>query len=39
VICNIERAAAASSPHMMSLTTMSPSRSSERKMGRPTMEG
>ena len=39
VICNIERAAAASSPHMISLTTMSPARSSERRIGRPTMEG
>ena len=39
VICNIDRAAAASSPHMISLTTISPARSSERKMGRPTMEG
>ena len=39
VICNIDRAAAASSPHMISLTTMSPDRSSDRRIGRPTIEG
>ena len=39
VICSIDRAAAASSPHIMSLTTISPDRSSERNMGRPTMDG
>ena len=39
VICNIDRAAAASSPHMISLTTISPDISSDRRIGRPTMEG
>ena len=39
VICNIDRAAAASSPHIISLTTMSPDRSSDRRIGRPTIEG
>ena len=39
VICNIDRAAAASSPHMISLTTMSPDRSSDRRIGRPTIDG
>jgi len=40
VICNIDRAAAASSPHMISLsTTPSGACSSVRRMGRPTMEG
>ena len=39
VICSIDLAAAASSPHMISLTTMSPLRSSDRRIGRPTMEG
>lgn len=39
VICSIDLAAAASSPHMMSFTMMPPSRSSDRRIGRPTMEG
>jgi hypothetical protein len=40
VIWSIERAAAASSPHIMSFKTKSwPSRSSLRRMGRPTIEG
>jgi len=39
VICNIDLAAAASSPHIISLTTISPDRSSDRRMGRPTIDG
>jgi len=35
----MDLAAAASSPHIMSLTTISPARSSDRKIGLPTMEG
>ena len=35
----MDLAAAASSPHIISLTTMSPACSSVRRMGRPTIEG